>query len=675
VENSKRATEDPRPGARAVPTAGPGPVEIPGGLEDFSVRTEEALRESEEKFRKAFLTHPDSININRLQDGMYVSINHGFTEIMGYTEADVIGRTSLELNIWADPANRNQLIEGLRARGEVRNLEARFRKKDGGVIDGLMSASIIEIRGVRHILSVARDVTERKRAEETLRESEQRYRDLAESLPLTVFETDREGRLIYANRKAFEDFGYAREDLAAGISVTQVIASQDRKRAREALARRLAGAPPEHQEYLGLRKDGSTFPIVIVSSPILRQGAVAGLRGIITDVTERRLLDEERLKTQKLQSIGTLAGGIAHDFNNLLQGVYGYISMARLAADDRERSLAMLEHAEQSLHQAAGLAGQLLTFSKGGKPVKKAVALRQILENTVKFALSGSRVVCELAIDRDLRPVEADVGQIGQVIQNIVINAKQSMPRGGTIRISAHNLPASEAAAPPGPGDAGYVQISVRDEGSGIAAANLPRIFDPYFTTKEQGSGLGLATVYSIVSGHGGVITASSEIGKGTTFTVILPATSLEPEGAPARGETVATRRGRILVMDDTEAIRKVAGELIRALGHDVTLTEDGEAAVAAYRAAWDEGCPFDVVILDLTIRGGLGGVETLRRLLEIDPEVKAVVSSGYAEDGILADYRAWGFRAALAKPYRVVALGDLLARLLACPPSVPGGS
>jgi CheY-like chemotaxis protein len=319
----------------------------------------------------------------------------------------------------------------------------------------------------------------------------------------------------------------------------------------------------------------------------------------------------------------------------------------------------MLGEAEQALHQSVNLTKQLLTFSKGGKPVKKIVPVRPVIENAVKFALSGSRIDYRITLDEHLRMVEADEGQIGQVIQNIVINAEQAMPLGGTVLITAKNGP-----EPGKPGNRTFVEITIKDTGIGISPQCLPRIFDPYFTTKEKGSGLGLATAYSIVRSHGGIIEVASEADKGTTVSVYLPA--VEPEtDIPDAPAVRSGKKGRILVMDDEELVRKIAGEMIAAGGHEIECAAHGEAAIEKYKSASDQGRPFDIVILDLTIRGGMGGKQAIEKLLEIDPSVKAVVSSGYSDDAVVSDFPAYGFAASLTKPYDFNELTQTLNRLL----------
>jgi PAS domain S-box-containing protein len=1010
---------------------------------------EAVLRISEERFRKVFMTSPDSINISRLDDGMIISINQGFTVTTGYTAVDVVGRTSLELNIWVDPADRQKLVEGLQKQGEIKNLEARFRSKDGIIIDGLMSASIVDIDHIPHLISVTRDITERKRAELALKQSEEKYRRLYNETPVLLHSIDRDARVVDVNDYWLKTMGYdrsevigrkvtdfftsdarkyseevvqpaffrdgsvkdisyqfvkkngevlnvllsatAERDAAGNVVRSQAVITDitERKRMEEKLWEKeskyrtlfesandgifiqdstgfrdcnqrgaeMYGLPkekligrspaeftPERQpdgrlsaevagekiraaldgvpqvfEWRPLRADGNPFDVEITlnrleiggsmflqaivrditerkrTDDLLRQSEVryrmlyegtpvmmhsidaegklvsvsdqwlkqlgytrdevlgrrsteflderssiyarteilpdfmrtgictdvpytfvkkngesistllsaiaerdeAGnilrslaviiditerkrveetlrenkarldlalqsahmgvwrweikenkryfdemtcqvlgieaatftgsvedfyeavhpedldkiraaialtiehdvpyepsyrviwrdgsihyitsrgrlfrentgqpvrINGILWDITDRHLMEQELIKTQKLESIGTLAGGIAHDFNNFLQGIFGYISMARLTFDQKEKSLAMLEKAEKALHQSVNLTSQLLTFSKGGKPVKKVIDLRPVIENSVAFALSGSHNTYEIVMDDGLPSVEADEGQIGQVIQNIMLNADQSMPLGGRIRVSVRNKQASSVTPHVGlQGD--LVEISIRDQGTGIPAEHLTRIFDPYFTTKEKGSGLGLATSYSIIKNHGGLIRVQSEIGKGTSFFVYLPASGSAAEGPKNQAIPAMTRKGRILVMDDEEIVRAVAGELLTALGHEVAFAEKGETALESYRAARDAGRPFDVVILDLTIRGGLGGRDTLRKLMEIDPDVKAVVSSGYSDDAALSNYLDQGFRTFLKKPYKIEDLQGILNALLA---------
>lgn len=516
------------------------------------------------------------------------------------------------------------------------------------------------------LCGISTEITQLRRVERSLQLSEERFRELAESLPLTVFEFDREGRFTYVNRAGLENFGYSQEDIERGLNVLQTIAAEDRERAGRAVASRLAGSPDSLQEYGALRKDGTTFPMTIDSAVVCRDGRPAGLRGVLSDLTLRKQVQEHALTAAKLASVGTLAGGIAHDFNNLLQGVSGSISLALQVLDRPAEARALLEQAEAALHRSVSLTNQLLAFAKGGRPVKKVVEPGPLVEAAAKFALSGSNAVCEFVIDPEARPVEADEGQIAQVVHNLVLNALQAMPEGGRLTIAVRNVPATAVLAAAGGGAADFVELAVCDEGGGIPPEHLGRVFDPYFSTKEAGSGLGLASTHAIVSGHGGEVRVRSELGRGSVFCVYLPASASLPEGCPPGPHAAGGGGRRVLLMDDDALLQKVVVLMLRSLGHEVAVAADGEAAIACFLEARAAGTPFDLVILDLTVRGGMGGRETMRRLQEIEPAVRAIVSSGYSEDAAIASHQEHGFRAALRKPYRLGDLGQAVECALA---------
>jgi len=388
--------------------------------------------------------------------------------------------------------------------------------------------------------------------------------------------------------------------------------------------------------------------------------ASGGFVLVFRDISDRLRLEKDRIRMRQLDTLGMLAGGIAHDFNNLLQCIFGYVSLAKMDLDQTSDSFTMLENAEKSMAQATSLTQQLLTYSKGGKPVKKVIPLQPIIQNAVVFSLSGSNVDFDTFYD-DLWCVDGDEGQLGQVIQNIMLNAAQAMPQGGRIRITALNQAPGSAAD-----GKKSVSISIADTGIGISKEHLSRIFDPYFTTRKTGNGLGLATAYSIVKNHGGTIMVESTVGSGSTFTITLPAVECgSPQTAQDDPPPGPGRSARILVMDDEEIIRTVAMKMLKSQGHSVEEAPHGEAALALYRKAIEDGNPFDLVILDLTVKGGMGGTETLMRLKDIDPGVKAIVSSGYSDDVTVASHLELGFIALLAKPYTAVQLGNIISRTL----------
>jgi len=395
--------------------------------------------------------------------------------------------------------------------------------------------------------------------------------------------------------------------------------------------------------------------------PLMQQQTMV----IIRNMTEKIKLEEEILKGQKLESIGLLAGGIAHDFNNILSAILGNITLAKRECDLDSKIYRRLGRAESASYQARKLTHQLLTFAKGGAPIKKTDHLDDLLRDTVEFVLSGSNVNFILDIDSNLAPVDIDRGQISQVINNLIINAVQAMPEGGTIRIQArnHNLPPG-SPEPICSGD--YVRISIKDQGSGIAKEQLSQIFDPYFTTKTHGSGLGLATSYSIIQKHDGYITANSELGQGATFTFYLPVSGKQSQEVQQPTELPQFDvTGRILMMDDEAEILMINQEMLKILGFETVCVEDGLAAIQAYQKAFDRKQPFDAVIMDLTVPGGAGGKEAIGALREIDPDVKAIVSSGYSNNEVLSDYEAFGFQAVLTKPFKLEELALTLYRLL----------
>ena len=378
---------------------------------------------------------------------------------------------------------------------------------------------------------------------------------------------------------------------------------------------------------------------------------------------ERHRMQDELLRTRNLESIGVLAGGIAHDFNNILTAIVGNISLARLHLPPRDAAQELLDEAEKALWRARALTQQLLTFAKGGSPIKQTASLAEVLEETATFTLRGATARLQLRIAPDLWPAEFDRGQISQVINNLVLNANQAMPAGGTIAIGAENRGIREGeVASLVAGD--YVRIEVSDAGTGIAPENIERIFDPYFTTKEKGSGLGLATSYSIIKRHAGAIQVHSRLGHGTRFTLYLPA---KRTAVPVQNRAALPRTGvgRVLALDDDPGIRALVERLLTRLGYEVETAADCETMLATYREARAEGRGFDAVIVDLTIPGGIGGAACMRALLTLDANAVGIVCSGYSNDPVVADFRRHGFKAMVPKPYTLTELGAALALAL----------
>ena len=398
-----------------------------------------------------------------------------------------------------------------------------------------------------------------------------------------------------------------------------------------------------------------------------QNGKLIGYYGVTRDISERKRSEAERLKMQKLQSVGTLAGGIAHDFNNILMGLYGNIALAKEDLPHDHPGYKSLEEAGKSMNRAIRLTKQLLTFAKGGDPVKGNVSLGVLFEEVARFDLSGSpvKLVCRQA--KDLWQVEVDKGQIEQVVSNLIINARQTLSQGGNLYVTLANANVPEGVVP-GLKSGKYVEVTVRDDGPGIDQKILDRIFDPYFTTKETGNGLGLATVYAIINKHGGHIGVVSETGKGTTFTFYLPASDSQQRTETKR--IVVENRplnhpAKILVMDDEEAVCSLIVKMLDRYDFSVTTVLDSKKAIEAFQQAREAGEPFDAVILDLTVPGGIGGKEVIKELLAIDPKTKAIVSSGYAEDPVMANYATYGFKGIVVKPYTQSELLNMLRLVL----------
>jgi signal transduction histidine kinase/CheY-like chemotaxis protein len=396
-------------------------------------------------------------------------------------------------------------------------------------------------------------------------------------------------------------------------------------------------------------------------------GAAIGVVLAFRDVTEKKLVEAELAKAERVESIGVLAGGIAHDYNNLLTSILGNINLARtlVQRSEIEKAAARLAEAERASLRAKDLTRQLLTFSKGGAPVKKAASIAELIRESALFALRGTNVESVFTIPGDLWKLEIDEGQISQVINNLIINAVQSMPGGGgTIQVRARNVDVRQGDALPLK-QGTYVLVEIEDQGCGIPQENLKRIFDPYFTTKERGSGLGLATSYSIIKKHDGHIAVDSVLKAGTTFRIYLPAFHGEVVQETTPGEQNQEGTGRVLIMDDNALLLEVAGEMLKSLGYEAAIARDGVEAVQLYQQARKEGRPFAAVIMDITVPGGMGGKDAVTLLRKIDPSVKAIVSSGYSNDSILADFRAYGFSGVLVKPYQVQELGAALSAVL----------
>ena len=519
------------------------------------------------------------------------------------------------------------------ANGEIRDVEA--------------YSGPVRVRERTLLYSIIHDITERKRAEARIEESGRSLRAILSASPIGVCRL-KERVFEWVNDAMCRMIGYSFEEFAGKDSRFLYESDEEYERAGN------LHHTGRWCETKLRKKDGSIMEVFLQFAPIDSSSHIT----TVTDITNRRDAEKEQARIGKLESLGVLAGGIAHDFNNILTMILGNVSLAKLYMDkDQEKVQEKLLNAERAIMRAKDLAQQLLTFSKGGTPIKKVLMVAYFLRDICQFSLTGTPVTCKFDLAPDLLPVEIDEGQITQAIGHIVINGYQAMPEGGTILIQAQNVIIGTPTDSLRTGK--YIKISITDQGIGIPDEYLNKIFDPYFTAKQKGSGLGLAICYSIIKNHRGHITVESTLGVGTTFHVYLPVFEGRMPSRKSMEEGFLVSGGRVLVMDDEDSIRDMVGDILSLHGYMVDFARNGEEAISLYQEN-----VYDVVILDLTIPGGMGGKETIRELLKIDPKVKAIVSSGYSSDPIMSDYKQYGFRNVMAKPYKIEELDEIIQRV-----------
>ena len=513
------------------------------------------------------------------------------------------------------------------------------------------------------------EIEERRRTENFLAAEKEHLAFTLRSIGDGVITTDVEGQVVLLNKVAEELTGWPAEE-ALGRPLGEVFYIVDEK--TRARCENPVDKVLESGGIVGLAnhtalisRDGTERQIADSGAPIRdRKSRIVGVVLVFRDVTEKSRIDEELTKARKLESVGVLAGGIAHDFNNILTAILGNITLAAHLVSAEKEPYSLLLAAEKAAVRAKSLTQQLLTFSRGGEPVREAASVVEIIRDSATFVLHGGNVKCRFSIPDDLWLADIDPGQISQVIQNIIINSRQAMPEGGEIEIACENF--EKVPGIPLPLEEGrYVRILVTDGGVGIPEKILDRIFDPFFSTKQEGSGLGLAITHSIIRKHHGHIAVSSTPGEGSAFDIYLP---VAPPTAGERGgkEEAAEgefKGGRVLVMDDEEPVRNLLQSSLSHLGCEVLTAADGAEAISLYRQALENNERIDIVILDLTVPGGMGGREAIGELLALDPDARVIVSSGYSNDPVIARFSDHGFRGVLIKPYRLTELKSALKK------------
>jgi len=668
------------------------------------IDNQRTLKESENRYREAFQRLEDEVNERRRAEEKLRKSEERFREmaehiseafwLYDWDKREVIYTSPAYENIWGRPvenlyaceAEWNESVhpddlEYARASfkkivqtggGEKR--EYRIVRPDGSV--RWVSDSGFAIRDengqVVRIAGIAEDITERKRAEVALRESEERFRELAELMPETIFEVNLEGQLTFVNRNAYNYFGYTQADLKRGLSSFDMIIPADRDRAQENVARILSGEQTGINEYTALRRDGNTFPVMIYSAPIFKEGKPVGLRGFAIDITDRKTAEEERRKlevqfqqAQRFEALGTLAGGIAHDFNNLLMNIQGNTSLMLFELNNTHPHFELLKNIEKQVKSGAQLTRQMLGYARKGKFNVKPVDLNQIVDESAEtFGRTRKEITIERKFENDLFSIAADESQIDQVLLNLYVNAADAMPGGGKLILKTQNqthLNIKSDHYNPMPGN--YVQLTISDTGSGMDKATLERIFDPFFTTKEmgRGTGLGLASVYGIIKSHDGYIDVDSEKGQGTTFTIFLPASESGVEGDAQADARLIKGSGTLLIVDDEELVLDVGVNMLKKLGYTVLKALNGTEAVEIFEANKDK---IKMAILDI-IMPDMGGGQVYDKIKAINPQVKVLLCSGYSVDGQAIELLERGCDGFMQKPFTMEELSGKITQIM----------
>ncbi len=659
----------------------------------YKAKMEAQLKESEARYRSIFNSSNDAFLVFDLE-GNIVDGNSTACRMYGYSYKELIKQSGKQI---IHP-NDYYLFEQFKQNTLIFPVELVNIRKDNALFHVEIQGAIFDFKGKPHLLAIVRDITKRKHAEEelkkyrshleelvkertreltaanqllqreiterervaeTLQAERQRLFSLLNGIPGFVYLQAQDYTIRFANRYFQEHFGQPE-----GRRCYEILC-QENKVCEGCPALRVHDKKtPQEWEWIG--PDARTYEIYDYPFTDIDETPLALILGI--DITKRKRMEEEIQRAQQIESVGILAGGIAHDFNNILISITGSLSLLRLKVKSDNEFLGLLSRAEKAASRARDLTQQLLAFSKGGAPVKKVTSIIGLIEDTANFSLRGSKVRCEFCLPDNLWPVEIDDAQISQVINNLIINAQQAMPQGGVIKICVENMTVevnkAHDALPLKEGK--YIKVMVKDQGVGIPKEDIHKVFDPYYTTKDEGNGLGLAISYSIIKKHNGYMLVESEVQVGTTIFIYLPIADREIFIVKdVAEERLLFGKGKILLMDDQPSVREMIRDMLIYIGYDVEVSREGDEAIERYKKAWKTGKAFDAVILDLTVPDGMGGDQVIGKLREIDPEVKAIASSGYADDPIMTEYKKYGFSGVVAKPYEIKELSEVLHSII----------
>jgi len=598
------------------------------------------------------------------EKGLILFMNPAATALTGWTEQEAIGREfNTVFNIFYENTGKKQEnpVAKVLLTGQIVHLANHtilISKHHRKMCIEDSAAPIKDKQGrIIGVVVVFYDVTKRKEMLRKLKASEEKYRSFIEHFNGITFRLDKAYKPLFIHGAVQEITGYSEQELIKGTPVwNKIIHPEDSKimmMERKAGLEKTQGKNKEF-EFRIVRKDGQSCWVHAFLQKVYDQDEnLKYIQGMLYDASDKKLIEAEMIRSQKLESLGVLAGGIAHDFNNLLTAIFGNIGLAKVYMNPQDKAYRRLDEAEKALVRAKDLTQQLLVFSKGGAPILQTIDIRNVIRTSASFALRGSNVKFVFDAAKDLWPVDFDEGQLSQVIQNLIINADHAMPDGGTVSIRCKNIVLKQGN--PNIPVGNYVRIVITDEGMGIAPEILNNIFDPYFTTKDHGTGLGLTTIYTIIKNHNAHISVDSVIGKGTSFEILIPASASHQARQIENDEMEFLKgNGKVLIMDDQDIILEFAEMALTEFGYNVDFAHDGAEAIAKYKKAMQDNNPYDLLIMDLTIPGGMGGKEAMIELRKIDPKVRSIVSSGYSGNPVMSEYKKYGFCAVLKKPFKV---------------------
>jgi PAS domain S-box-containing protein len=636
----------------------------------------QAIKETKDQLNIAFEASMDAI-VATNQEGKITLFNQAAEELFQYSSQEVIGqpiKILLRENIGDIHQGKMDkfLSKDIGQCGHIgKRTERTFRRKGGSLFEAEIGMSGGRSSGKRMMIASIVDITERKKIEADLKKSENQYRLFLQNFTGIAYRGNIDSSPEFYHGAVKKITGYAVQELLTGNPLWKNIIYPEDLPSFENDLQKLRNDTrySSRKEYRILHKNGQIRWVQeYVTNRCDDTGRPVYYEGTIYDITDHKHTETELIKMINLESIGTLAGGIAHDFNNLLMAVTGYISLAKTRLHPEDKAYTLLSEAERISFLGKDLTQQLITFSKGGEPSKKIISFHKLIKETAEAVLSGSNIKCKYILPENLYQTEGDGAQIRQVVNNIIVNAKEAMPRGGTITVRAANVFVKPVDSIPLP-EGEFVKISIEDKGIGIAEENLSKVFDPYYTTKilgaQRGMGLGLAVVYSILKKHNGCVTVDSARHAGSTFHLYLPAYKKESKIRSIHKKTSKNTKGKILFMDDEQVIRDVAEQIIRGIGYEPVMASHGIEAIELYRHEKESGERFEAAILDLTVKNGMGGKETLKELIYIDPDIKAIISSGYTDDPVIGKYNDYGFIGAITKPYKAKELKELLEKVI----------